>query len=275
VTSGSSSLPARIRREPPRFRRVTVDTTSRLGPRMVRVRFVGEELDGFVVDEPAASVRLLIPSPGSTELVMPAWNGNVFLLPDGTRAAIRTFTPRFVDPAVPALDIDIVLHGSTGGAASAWAATASEGAAAAVSGPGLGYVAVGRAGRYLLVGDETAIPAISQLLETLADSIPVAVHIEVSEAGGRVPVPEHPGATVTWHELPAGAPPGDELVGAVRTDTVTEDTVVWAAGEAAAMQRIRRHLFEERGVPRGRATVRGYWKHGRSGDPSEGDPSED
>jgi NADPH-dependent ferric siderophore reductase len=46
---------------------------------------------------------------------------------------------------------------------------------------------------------------------------------------------------------------------------------VWAAGEAAAMQRIRRHLFDEREVPRAQATVRGYWKHGRRGDASADD----
>jgi NADPH-dependent ferric siderophore reductase len=40
---------------------------------------------------------------------------------------------------------------------------------------------------------------------------------------------------------------------------------VWAAGEAAAVQRIRRHLFQDRQLPRAQATVRGYWKHGRSG----------
>jgi NADPH-dependent ferric siderophore reductase len=32
------------------------------------------------------------------------------------------------------------------------------------------------------------------------------------------------------------------------------------------VQRIRRHLFEDRGLPRLHAWVRGYWKHGRSGD---------
>jgi NADPH-dependent ferric siderophore reductase len=31
------------------------------------------------------------------------------------------------------------------------------------------------------------------------------------------------------------------------------------------MQRIRRHLFETRALPREQATVRGYWKHGRAG----------
>jgi NADPH-dependent ferric siderophore reductase len=39
---------------------------------------------------------------------------------------------------------------------------------------------------------------------------------------------------------------------------------VWAAGEAAAMQRIRKHLFDERNAPRDHTTVRGYWKHGRT-----------
>ena len=32
------------------------------------------------------------------------------------------------------------------------------------------------------------------------------------------------------------------------------------------MQRIRRHLFQARGLPRTQALVRGYWKFGRSGD---------
>jgi NADPH-dependent ferric siderophore reductase len=41
---------------------------------------------------------------------------------------------------------------------------------------------------------------------------------------------------------------------------------VWAAGEAAAVQRIRSHLFVDRGLPRAHATVRGYWKHGRRAD---------
>jgi NADPH-dependent ferric siderophore reductase len=41
---------------------------------------------------------------------------------------------------------------------------------------------------------------------------------------------------------------------------------VWAAGEAAAVQRIRRYLFEERGMARAQTSVRGYWKHGRASD---------
>jgi NADPH-dependent ferric siderophore reductase len=55
-------------------------------------------------------------------------------------------------------------------------------------------------------------------------------------------------------------------VAAVKATEIAPGERVWAAGEAAAVQRIRRHLFEERGMARPHTTVRGYWKHGRTGD---------
>jgi NADPH-dependent ferric siderophore reductase len=58
-------------------------------------------------------------------------------------------------------------------------------------------------------------------------------------------------------------------VAAVSGANIVADTRVWVAGEAAALQRLRRHLFEDRGLPRAHAWVRGYWKHGRSGDAND------
>ena len=60
-----SAPTTRGRREPPRFRPVVVRRLSRLSPRMVRVTFTGPELEDLTLDEPAASVRLLLPSPGT------------------------------------------------------------------------------------------------------------------------------------------------------------------------------------------------------------------
>jgi NADPH-dependent ferric siderophore reductase len=254
----------RVRREPPRFRRVRVERTERLSPRLVRVTLTGAELEGMTIDQPAASVRLLLPSAGSAELVMPGWNGNEFLLPDGSRPAIRTFTPRRVDPDRRELDIEVVDHGA--GVASEWAARASEGDEAAVSGPGRGYTVDDGATAFLLVGDETALPAISQLLEMLPAEATVRVHVEVADPAGRLDLPGHPGASVEWHDIPAGSPPGDAMATAVRATEVGPEELVWVAGEAAAVQRIRRHLFEDRGLSRRQATVRGYWKYGRAGD---------
>ncbi len=242
---------------------MAVRRVEHLTPRLVRITFAGPELEGFTLDDPAASVRLLLPSPGARDLVVPAWNGNEFLLPDGRRPTIRTFTPRRADPATHELDLDVVVHG--GGVASEWAAGAQAGEPAAISGPGRGYAVDPEAPAFLLAGDETAIPAISQLLEALPAATPVQVHLEVAATDARLALPAHPDATIAWHDLPPGSPPGDALVAAVRAADLPAGARVWAAGEAAAVQRIRRHLFEERGMPRALTSVRGYWKHGRAG----------
>jgi NADPH-dependent ferric siderophore reductase len=224
----------------------------------------GPDLDGLTIEHPAASVRLLLPSPGAHELVIPSWNGNEFLLPDGRRPTIRTLTPRRVDPEAFELDVEIVVHG--GGVASEWAEAAEPGHPAAISGPGRGYTIDRDAPAFLLAGDETAIPAIGQLLEVLPVETPVQAHIEVASPSARLALPDHARATVEWCDLPSGATPGAALVPAVAGADLAPGTRVWVAGEAAAVQGIRRHLFQDRELPRAQASVRGYWKHGRSGD---------
>jgi NADPH-dependent ferric siderophore reductase len=250
-----------VRREPPTFRQVEVRRTERVTPRLVRVTLTGAKLSGFAVDEPAASVRLLIPAPGEIVLTMPEWNGNEFLLPDGRRPTIRTLTPRRADPVAGDLDVDVVVH--EGGTLSAWVEAAGAGDRAAVSGPGRGYEVDPDTAAYLLAGDETAIPAMSQLLEALPSGPSVQVLVEVADLVARHELPGR-SADVEWHVQPDGAAPGDALATAVRDAPIDPGARVWVAGEAAAVQRIRRHLFDERGIARAQAVVRGYWKHGRA-----------
>lgn len=234
----------------------------RLTPRLHRVTFGGDELDGLAVEEPAASVRLLIPSPGTHELVMPAWTGNEFLLPDGKRPTIRTFTPWRVRADAREIDLGIVIHGK--GSASEWAESVSVGVPAAISGPGRGYAVDRDAPTFVIGGDETAVPAITQLLDALPREATAQVHIEIATSDARLELPELPHATIHWHEH-AGAP-GAAMVAAIESAEIGDDARVWVAGEAAAVQRARRHLFNERGIARANASVRGYWKHGRSAD---------
>lgn len=257
----------RVRREPPAFRRIEVRRTESLSPRLLRITFGGTDLAGLDIGLPAASVRLLLPTPGAAALVLPTWNGNEFLQADGERPTIRTYTPRRFDPDALELDLDVVLHDR--GVVSAWALASQQGDPAAISGPGRGYTIDGSARAFLLAGDESAVPAISQLLEHLPDHASVHVIIEVSHPAARQELPSHTGATVHWCDLPPGAAPGDALVAAVRGAELDADVRVWAAGEAAAVHRIRGHLFEERGLARSQAVVRGYWKRGRGGDVDE------
>ncbi|HSL57498.1 MAG TPA: siderophore-interacting protein [Acidimicrobiales bacterium] len=258
MTTPESAL-ERTRREPPPFRRVQVRRIDDLTPRLRRIVLGGDELEGFEVDEPAASVRLLLPVDGALE--MPTWAGNQFELADGSRAPIRTFTPRFLDTEAHELTLDIVVH--DGGAATDWASSASVGDEVAVSGPGSGYAIDTGAAGYLLAGDETALPAICQLLEAMPPTMPVQVLVEIADAAARMELPAHPATEVTWLRLPDGAEPGAALVDAV-VSLPELPPAVWVAGEAASVQRIRKHLFDERSLPRSAATVRGYWKQGRS-----------
>lgn len=220
---------------------------------MVRVVVGGDALEGFSIPAPASSVRLLLPDDG--ELVTPVWQGNEFRFDDGRRPVIRTLTPRRFDDRRLELALDVVLH--DGGALSQWSAGARMGDLAAVSGPGRGYEIDQNAERFVLIGDETAIPAICQLLEDLPP-VPIVVHVDVRSHDAVVDL--HRTVEEHWH--PYGAI--DDMVSTTieSLDSVefTLGDRVWAAGEAGAMQRLRKYLFDERGLERSRATVRGYWK---------------
>jgi NADPH-dependent ferric siderophore reductase len=259
----------RPRRKPDPFRRVTVVRTEALTPHLRRITLSGPELAGLRDAGPAASVRLL---PRDHALELPIWNGNEFLDADGSRPSIRSLTPRRIDadPASgrpPELDVDIVLHGH--GPLATWADAAAPGAEAAVTGTGRGTTVEGVPGRWVLLGDESALPAIATLLEAIPAAASVDVLVEVTHPDARVELPAHPGARVAWCDLGADERPGDALVATatrdlLRAGDLTADVRVWAAGEAASVQRIRRHLFEDLGHPRSGAVVRGYWKVGRS-----------
>lgn len=246
----------RTRREPPRFRTVSVAGTEVISPWMTRVVVGGRGLEEFDEPTPASSVRLLLPS-ADTGLVIPTWAGNEFLLPDGSRPVIRTLTPRRFLPGRNELHLDIVHH--DGGALTPWALSALAGSTdrVAVSGPGRGYEIPEAADSFVLIGDETAIPAICQLLEHIPDA-PIRVVIGVRDPKARVNL--HRDVDESWITIGSGQDLGNEAVASLPSANLSENTHVWAAGEAAAMQAIRKYLFAEQGLPRDRTTIRGYWK---------------
>lgn len=252
---------SRIRREPPPLLTVTVADRIEVSPRLIRLTLSGTGAARLAAPGIAASIRLLIPAPPHHELVIPAWNGNEFLLPDGERPILRTFTPLRHDPDAATLDIEIVRH--PGGAVSGWAETARPGAVAAISGPARGYEPDPATARLVAFADETAQPALSQVLESLAPHVVVDAHVE-TEPGGVAIHPARPTETITHSVRRPGDPPGSSLVAAVHDLTSADDGLrVWAAGEAASMQAIRTHLHGSLGVPRSHTNIRGYWKPAR------------
>ena len=265
----SAESTPRMRREPPAFRDLTVAGTAHRTPHLVRVTLTGTGLQTFEPPDPGGSVRLLIPDELGGELVIPVWDGNAFRHRDGRRPVLRTLTPLRHDASRGELDVDIVLHGTA--PLSEWAVAARPGDPAAISGPGRGYSIDVQATSYLVAGDESAIPAIGQLVDAVPDTARTTVIVEVARPDARVAFADRPNVEVRWVDLPPGSEPGAALVPAVLGSQISTDaTRVWAAGEAAAMQRIRGHLFTALGMTRSRATVRGYWKHGRTSGDDDG-----
>ena len=246
----------RARRPPPPLLPITVTEWVELSSRMLRLTFEGAVIEALEIPDPAASVRLLVPTPGTSELVIPDWTGNEFLLPNGSRPALRTFTPLHTDRA--RMELEIVRH--RGGAVSTWAETAGPGTPAALSGPGSGYKIDRAARRFVLLGDETAIPAIRTLLESIPLRAEIEIHIEVVSGEAELVLPAHPGAAVTWHIRAdqADASPLARIVSG--WSDVASDTRIWAGGEAATMHSIRQHLHGSLGLDRARTSIRGYWK---------------
>ncbi len=250
---------ARQRRQPPPFRVAAVVRSRSRSPRLVRVTLGGPELAGLDPGLPAASVRLLLPT--GPDLVMPEWDGNEFRHHDGSRPTIRTVTPVLVDEEAHELDVEVVLHGA--GPLARWATTAGPGDPVAVSGTGRGHDVDRTASGYLLAGDETALPAIGVLLDALPPDIDRQVIVETDTAASRIDLPGAP--PTRWLVRQPGSQPGDGLVDAIADTAIDPRSHVWVAGEAAAVQRVRRLLLDERGLDRSHTTIRGYWKVERSG----------
>jgi NADPH-dependent ferric siderophore reductase len=225
------------------------------------VTLEGSDLARLEVSQPASSVRVLIPDPiRPGELEIPGWNGNRFVRRDGSRPILRTLTPRFHAPKHGLLHVDVVVHGD--GAASRWASAAECGTPAAVSGPARGYGIDPATRMMVLGGDETAIAALAQIIEALSAEVDVVAHIETATEHDRPALPAHPRLRIHW--LVAASGPSQAIAEQVGDSQLPAGFRLWAAGEAAAMQRLRRRLFQDRGISRNLVTIRGYWKHGRS-----------
>ena len=123
--------------------------------------------------------------------------------------------------------------------------------AAAFSGPGAGYDFPDGAETLLVFGDETAMPAIVQLIEMAPPGLRLDVHVETVAEAARLELGPRDGDSVTWYTTALGATSGRQV--AEFATTLTElpaGTFVWAAGEASAMQAIRNHVFKTLGLDR-------------------------
>lgn len=236
--------------------RMRVVRTERLTPHLIRITAAG---DGFRPNEfTDAYVKVLFPAPGVTypepfnldviraELSREQW------------PTMRSYTVRSYDPPTGELTLDFVYHGDHG-LAGPWAAAAKPGDELRFFGPGGTYAPGDEAGWHLLVGDESALPAIAASLEAMPAGVPAHVFVEVADAAEEQALVTKADARITWLHRDSG----EDLVQAVRElDFPAGAVQAFVHGEAGFVRELRRYLLNERGVRRDLLSISGYWRRG-------------
>ncbi|RDE08058.1 siderophore-interacting protein [Pelagibacterium lacus] len=259
--SGTERGVERIRHEL-KFRIASVVGTERITPKMARITLTSDDFDSFVSLAYDDHCKVFFPEAGQSEFPLPQRGENGLVFPDGRRPEARDYTPRSYDNAAKTLILDFVLHGD--GPASSWAETAEPGDRIGIGGPRGSFVVKGAFDWYLLIGDETALPAIARRLEELPKSAKAIAIIEVADNGEIQTIDAPKGAEIHWLSR-EGAEPGDpdRLLGAAQALALPEgDGYVFIAGENRVSKALRTHFVDTLGHNPDWIKAAGYWQVG-------------
>jgi NADPH-dependent ferric siderophore reductase len=250
--------------------------TEHITSHMVRVTLGGNGFDTFTPSEFTDSYVKLVFVPDDVDvaalphpLTLDSFND----LPAAKKPVVRTITVRHADPVAREIAVDIAVHGEHG-AAGPWAASAQPGQPMYLMGPSGAYSPDPAADWHLLVGDETALPAISVALEALPPNAIGQVFVEVADPADEIPLTAPEGVQINWilrggrSDLVGEDRAGDHapLVEAVKTAFWMPGQVhAFVHGEAqAVMHNLRPYIRKERGVDAKWASISGYWRRGRT-----------
>ncbi len=237
----------RIRHET-QLRTLTVETVENLTPRMLRIGFSSPNLGNFVSASADDHIKLFFPweTPREDE-----------------RPCMRDFTPRSFDIAQGKLVIDFALHEA--GPATQWAANAKVGSTLEFGGPRGSSVIPDDFDWYLLIGDETALPAIGRRVEELRADVPVLTAVLIASADEVQTFQTRAAWTPIW-VIRDGVTDDAELVRQTLAlhDFPPGEGFVWIAAEAGNARTLRAYIVDERGHPREWVKAAGYWKRGQA-----------
>jgi NADPH-dependent ferric siderophore reductase len=258
-----AALATRKVRHPLKARLLQVLRTARITPSLVRVTLTGDDLADFVSASFDDHIKIFLPAAPGEKPLMPQIGPQGSVFPEGQeRPIMRDYTPRRYDPLTRELDIDFVLHGQ--GAAAAWAAQASPGQYLGIGGPRGSFVIPQEYDWHLLIGDETAIPAIGRRLAELPEGKRVLAVIETELPDSQLEFETRADLDVQWVRCSVDQADGTSALERVvrRLQFPDGEGFVWAAGEYSSIQNIRRYLVNERGMDKSHIRAASYWRRG-------------
>ena len=238
-----------------------VVSTEWLTPGLVRIVLGGEGLDGFAMPEHTDTyVNVALAPPGAPY-------GAIFSPAEVKEQQAtehqphrRRYTVRSWDPDQQRLTVDFVVHGDEG-VAGPWAAAAKPGDVLVFEGPGGGYRPDPTADWHLLVGDESALPAIAASLDVVPQGVRAVVRLVCDGPDHEVALSCPGDLDLQWLHRSGGPDDVDLLVESVAALDFPEGRVhAFVHGEADEIRAIRRHLLGDRGLTRQQMSCSPYWR---------------
>lgn len=243
-TNPGEGVPFERIRHPLRTRSLSVHAIADITPQMRRITFAGNELADF------ASLGF----DDHIKIVFPVAVG------DSVR---RDYTPRRHDRSARLLTVDFALHES--GPASDWARQATLGDRLDIAGPKGSAIVSPQVRNWLLVGDETALPAIGRRIEEASPGTRITSVLAVAGPGEEQTFVTHADLASIWaHRPKALAADPAALMAAVRMVELQPQTFIWIAAEARVARAVRDYLADQQGHPRNWIKAAGYWVAGRA-----------
>lgn len=247
----------------PNFREMKVNRIADITPHMRRITLSGSDLEQYATH--GLHLKLFVPPEGvdKPQWPIPGEDGLPVWPTEDMRPKVRTYTVRNYNIEEGTLDVDFVIHEGTS-VGSHWAMHAKRGDLVGIRGP------VGRpiptAQWYLLVGDETALPAIARALESLPAGATGVAFIEVANESEKQIINSIADVDIKWF-FRNGADPGTttQLVDAVRDVKMPPaDVQIYAmAGvEYSAFKEIRRFWRDDLKLNSKDILPVAYWRRG-------------
>jgi NADPH-dependent ferric siderophore reductase len=232
-----------------RRRTLTVDTVEQLTPSLRRIHFVSRDLRDFVSEAPDDHIKLFLPLSCDSEVHGPSF-------------CMRDYTPRKFDTERGMLTIDFALHET--GPATSWARMAQPGDTVEIGGPRGSNVVSDDFDWYLLIGDETALPAVGRRVEELRPGVPVTTLVMVNDSAEKQHFSSRAALTSEWLYR-AGQSVDDAKLFELALSALTlpkGDGYVWIAAETTVARIVRQYVSDHLGHPKEWIKASGYWTQG-------------
>lgn len=242
------------------LRVLRVKAISQLTPRMRRIVFQGEDLSRFDRDD-QLHCRLIFQPKNTHSPEWPVLNeaGHI-VWPKQRKLDTRVYTIRAINPVCGEITIDFALHESAG-PATRWALAASAGDVVGIVGPAAGGPKPAKF--YVLAGDETAMPGIARILESIDRNAIGIAFIEVDSPSEMQPLVKPSNIEIEWlyrHGAPAGTMTLlPEAIRSVAWPHDLDDVFFWGGCEHKAFREIHRILQQNVKLPRERQVLYSYW----------------